>query len=334
MNKNTQEWFDKNIIESVYLETSSIIPLLYNTPYTSAVISVINDIVSKKNKCNFYIVNNCIRETMRFFCYEHSSSNRVQDDIIFRLERIRDNIQKNHLINDADLYTALIGGNIRHQNFKNKHRFMALYYSSFIQNVLEDNDGQVRLNSFISLISEHMQSRHNMLSDLSDTLCCSHNPIIVNGTKRLSINFIEKIQGWGSYYGSETDTGNINVEILPDNMDMFLTSIPDPADAIKEESFFSQNNIQNDKYHFVCSYKHFEQNNKKKSVMIVADSGFIGHCNRPLHMINGNCYPVSYPEDITYNSQGKHHLPFGINYVKAHNNDFRIIDLSPVNLFN
>lgn len=276
----------------VYLETSTLLPLLYITPYTNKTIKELNKL-NKQPDIEFYIHFDCLKEIQGRF--ENNSTKKWRDDPVYRYDTINeklDNKLKNIKIN-KDLNSAiriLLDGDIG--DLENFNRFQVLFYLDLVLDQSRD----------ICDIARGIEKRRE-----------EYIKICVDAIKyeKLNINTDNIISGWGNHYLENNSNLNINVKIFSDipdsyentNVQLFIEDDNNQlevqemklTEAIHNETFmfpwdkkhrlklYKKKNwtnryiVNRDSYHFQCTMNHVLNNRFKDWSIIIADGGFKNH---------------------------------------------------------
>lgn len=257
----------------VYLETSTVFPLLYITPYTENIIETIQ-YLEENYDCKYFVQKDCLREILNQFDETNIYDNvnemkkRFQDDLIYRLKNISEQTKKGIKIEKSDLFASLLGGYIafgenlqaKAYAFKNHHRLKAFYYSQSI------NSSEV-----ISQLLKNIEKEDNNIINY-----------LKNGinNNQIQLNTHEINSGWGNFYKT-----NENIVKNLDVIDDVTTKSVKKVEKIELRKWAKG---RRDLYHYEVARKYYkEAKNKDRDgdrvthgVMLVADSGFISNVGR------------------------------------------------------
>jgi len=259
---------------NLILETSTLTPLLYNSPYTEKIIKYLQKEINDYD-CKIFIQRDCLREARGFF--RTPIYNQFRDCPVYRIDKLlNDGLIDNRNYKQCDAYSILIGGHIT--PLSNHNRFQAFFYGDLIFNAVD-------YTNLKDMIDER---RNNYYSHL--------NPDQVS----ISLNTRNIINGWGSFYKKNTIDLVLCLNLFSDDyIDEFSNNqilingqhqtIIDAVDANDGSLWnyqFTYNQttrtFNRDKYHYWNAF-YFNASNKTKGdwKIVTADSGFKKNSTNP-----------------------------------------------------
>jgi uncharacterized protein (TIGR02145 family) len=312
---------------NVYLETSTVLPLLYITPYTQPIIEQINELNNNYN-CTFYIQSDCLREIRgQFLDTWNSDENKWGDDPCFRASKI---LSSGHSSLDnptttADLFALLIGGHIRFggiysPNYTNHNRFQAFFYADLVGIDAVEQTLREALEIFILKVNGR---RGHYYKVLDDSIYTSETAITCD---TFSINTHDIVNGWGSYY--KTDDLVLSLKVFndsfinEDNINVNSIDVNAPCQNIRiyNNSMIWTEGLR-DRFHYISALIHNYNKGNNVSKMILGDKRFDSHCKNISLLSNGTPILNSVEIDII---ESRVFYDKGYTIIQSNNGNYNI----------
>jgi hypothetical protein len=227
---------------NICLETSSYLPLVWTTPYSQSVITLIE---FYRNQSVFYIQEDCLLEALGYIHYQKSWF-RHPSVRLRKLAKILTDKQLEQLSFPSTAFQILLGGKMWAQGlYLNFVRHTTFLYADLVDKVSFEDKRQGMLN-----LADLIDERFEILKDKIEGHLKSDE---------IQINFAEMLSYWGGYYLYSEIPANLTVKVWKDKS-KFEKGIARIRDVFHYESML-EDDIKFDK-------------------MIVANTGFSKHIKK------------------------------------------------------